>query len=177
MGVGSRWWYTSLEESGSLILLPQGVAEPGQVTDGGGFVQSVSQLKIAPPASVTLNNGAVTHRYYRNRTYQSTVTHRYDVTTVTVTPPLRLLPLHLRNRTYQSTVTHRYYGNYRYRYPPLPLSRRYFSPLRTVTPLPTVTGYVTVTVTPPLLFTVTRRYAVTHRYNCNYRYRYTPLQL
>ena len=66
MRVGSRWWYTSLEESGSLILLPQGVAEPGQVTDGGGFVQSVSQLKIAPPASVTLNNGAVTHRYYRN---------------------------------------------------------------------------------------------------------------
>ena len=36
MRVGSRWWYTSLEESGSLILLPQGVAEPGQVTDGGG---------------------------------------------------------------------------------------------------------------------------------------------
>ena len=155
MRVGSRWWYTSLEESGSLILLPQGVAEPGQVTDGGG-VCSV-QLKIAPPASVTLNNGAVTHRYCRNRTHQSTVTHRYDVTTVTVTPPLRLLPLHLRNRTYQSTVTHRYdvttvtvtpplrlpplllrnrtyqstvthryHGNYRYRYPPLPLRHRYF---------------------------------------------------
>merc|ERR1712185_46696 len=84
---------------------------------GGGLLSSV-QLKIAPPASVTLNNGAVTHRYYRNRTYQSTVAHRYDVTTVTVTPPLRLLPLHLRNRTYQSTVTHRYICNYRYRCQP-----------------------------------------------------------
>ena len=70
MRVGSRWWYTSLEESGSLILLPQGVAEPGQVTDGGGGNVQFSQLKIAPPASVTLNNGAVTHRYYRNYRYR-----------------------------------------------------------------------------------------------------------
>ena len=124
----------------------------------GGFLQ-FSQLKIAPPASVTLNNGAVTHRYYRNRTYQSTVTHRYDVTTVTVTPPLRLLPLHLRNRTYQSTVTHRYICNYRYRCNPLPLRHRYISPLRAVTPLHTVTTVTTVTVT--------------HRYNCNYRYSVT----
>ena len=144
--------------------------------EGEGFVQ-FSQFKIAPPASVTLSNGAVTHRYYRNRTYQSTVTHRYDVTTVTVTPPLRLLPLHLRNRTYQSTVTHRYICNYRYRCNPLPLRHRYILPLSTVTPLHTVTTVTTVTVTPPLHFTVTRRYAVTHRYNCNYRYRYTPLQL
>ena len=79
---------------------------------GGGLF---SQLKIAPPASVTLNNGAVIHRYYRNRTYQSTVTHRYDVTTVTVTPPLHFTV------TRRYAVTHRYNCNYRYRYTPLQL--------------------------------------------------------